>query len=87
MKEYTKNDQYYKFSNNPYYIASDWNGEEAYFVTAYFVDTSIICRGGRTTEEWKRDGTGSRLAFQNGPTNRDLMEIPLKKNEMCASVS
>ena len=87
MKDYTSNDQDYNFSNNPYYVSGDWNGEEAYFVTAYFVDTSIICNGGRTTEEWEREGTGSRLAIQSGPTNRDLLHIPLKKKEMCASVS
>ena len=38
MKEYTRDDKYYEFSKNPYYVPGDWNGEEAYFVTAYFVD-------------------------------------------------
>ena len=41
----------YNFSNNPYYVSGDWNGEEAYFVTAYFVDTSIICNGGSRVRE------------------------------------
>ena len=87
MKEYTRDDEYYQFSNNPYYVSGDWNGEEAYFVTAYFVDTSIICNGGRTNGEFRREGTGNRLAFQNGPTNTDLLEIPLEKDEVCTDVS
>ena len=87
MKEYTLDDQFYNFSNNSYYILGDWNGEEAYFVTVYFVDTAIICNGGRTEEEFQSEGTGNRLAFQNGPTNMDLQEIPLTKDEMLGNVS
>jgi len=81
MKEYAMDDVY-DFTNNPYYVLGDWNGEEAYFVTAYFVDTAIICNGGRTEEEFQSEGTGNRLSFQNGPTNVDLQEIPLTKDEM-----
>ena len=40
-------DEFIQFSSNPYYVLDDWFGEEAYFTTAYFVDTSIICNGGR----------------------------------------
>ena len=87
MKEYTLDDQFYDFSNNPYYVLGDWNGEEAYFVTAYFVDTAIICNGGRTEEEFQNEGTGNRLSFQSGPTNVDLQEIPLTQDEMLVDVS
>ena len=87
MKEYTMNDTYYNFSNDPYYVLGDWNGEEAYFITAYFVDTAIICNGGRTEEDFEKEGTGNRFAFQYGPTNMDLQEIPLTKDEMLVNVS
>ena len=80
-------DDVYNFTNSPYYVPGYWNGEEAYFVTAYFVNTSIICNGGRTEEEFQSEGTGSRLAFQNGPTNMDLQEIPMQKEEMLGNVS
>ena len=80
-------DEVYDFTNNPYYVLGDWNGEEAYFITAYFVDTAIICNGGRTEEEFLSEGTGNRLSFQNGPTNMDLQEIPLTKDEMLGNVS
>jgi len=82
MKEYTMDDQFYNFTKNPYYVLGDWNGEEAYFQTVYFVDTAIICNGGRTEEEFLNEGTGNRFSWQNGPTNMDLQEIPLTKDEM-----
>ena len=87
MKEYTMDDQFYNFTKNPYYVLGDWNGEEAYFQTVYFVDTAIICNGGRTEEEFQNEGTGNRFSFQNGPTNMDLEEIPLTKDEMLGNVS
>merc|ERR1712156_586496 len=37
MKDYTLDDTYYNYSDDPYYVLGDWNGEEAYFFTAYFV--------------------------------------------------
>ena len=86
MKEYAV-DEVFNFTNSPYYVLGDWNGEEAYFTTAYFVDTAIICNGGRTEEEFLSEGTGNRLSFQNGPTNMDLQEIPLTKDEMLGNVS
>ena len=84
MKEYVLDEQAF---SNPYYVLGDWFGEEAYFVTAYFVDTAIICNGGRTQEEFENEGTGYRVAFQNGPTNVDLQEIPLTKDEMLNDAS
>ena len=86
MKEFAL-DEVFNFTNSPYYVLGDWNGEEAYFTTAYFVDTAIICNGGRTEEEFQSEGTGNRLSFQNGPTNVDLQEIPLTKDEMLGNVS
>jgi len=70
-------DEFINYFDNPYYVLDAWFSEEAYFTTAYFVDTAIICNGGRTEEEFIAEGTGNRLSFQNGPTNSDLQEIPL----------
>jgi len=57
--------------------------EEIYFLTAYFVDPSTICSGGRTREQYLQDGTGTGLYFQNG-TNpiRDSVEVPLYEKDM-----
>ena len=40
-------DEFIDYANNPYYVLDAWFSEEAYFTTAYFVDTAIICNGGR----------------------------------------
>jgi len=73
------NDQYYKFSTSPMYNLDD--GVGAYLTTAYFVDPSIICDGGRTQEDFDRDGTGYVLFFQNGETPADLYAAPLTAAE------
>ena len=86
MKEYTLNETF-NFDNDPYYVLGDWNGEEAYFITAYFVDPAIICNGGRTEEEFENEGTGNMFAFQYGPTSMDLQMIPMTKDEMLSNVS
>jgi hypothetical protein len=82
MKDKTEEDKYFNFECNPYYTLDDFFGEEAYFVTAYFVNTSIICDGGRTEDEFKAQGTGDRVSFQNGPTAHDLEHIPLTQEAM-----
>jgi len=84
MKEYTLNETF-NFDNDPYYVLGDWNGEEAYFITAYFVDPAIICNGGRTEEEFENEGTGNMFAFQYGPTSMDLQMIPMTKDEMLSN--
>jgi hypothetical protein len=86
MKDKTEEDKYYAFACNPYYTLDDFFGEEAYFATAYFVNTSIICDGGRTEAEFNEQGTGDRLSFQNGPTAHDLESIPLTQEAMDAKV-
>ena len=52
-------DEFIEYSSNPYYVLDDWFGEEAYFTTAYFVDTAIICNGGRYENELV---TGARIS-------------------------
>ena len=42
-------DEFFDYSNSPYYVLDSWLSEEAYYTTAYFVDTAIICNGGRYT--------------------------------------
>jgi len=37
-----------------------------YFTTMYFVDPSLICKGGRSRSEWDSQGTGDRLILQIG---------------------
>ena len=81
MQEYTMNSEY-DFANNPAYVPGDWNGEAAYFTTAYFVDTAIICNGGRTEVEFQNEGTGNQLSLQVGPLNNMLLEIPTTEAEM-----
>ena len=63
------------------------NVTDAYYATVYFVDTAIICNGGRTEEEFTQQGTGDRLSLQNGPTNTDLMSVPLMEEEIAQDVS
>ena len=43
-------EEFFDFTNNPYYVLDSWFSEEAYYTTAYFVDTAIICNGGRYLE-------------------------------------
>jgi len=51
----------------------DW---EAFFTTAYFVDPAIICTGGRSEDDFNRDGTGDRLLIQVGESADMLATIP-----------
>jgi len=41
------------------------------------VDPGTICDGGRTQEEFDRDGTGYALLFQNGETPEAIYKAPL----------
>jgi hypothetical protein len=59
----------------------DW---EAYFTTAYFVDPAIICNGGRSEDDFKRDGTGDRLLIQVGESPNILATIPQREEEALA---
>merc|ERR1719369_2005938 len=54
-----------------------WYEEPAWFTTAYFVDPSIICDGGRSQEDWNTWGTGDRLLMKNGAT---YINIPLTES-------
>ena len=62
------------------------NVTDAYYATVYFVDTAIICNGGRTEEEFAQQGTGDRLSLQNGTTNTDLVNVPLTEAEISQDV-
>ena len=54
-----------------------------YYTTTYFVDPEIICNGGRSQIEFNQQGTGYRIAMQNGPDPlSDLVEIPLSQADM-----
>ncbi|XP_054710838.1 uncharacterized protein LOC129220442 [Uloborus diversus] len=57
--------------------------EEVYFTTAYFVDPSIICNGGRTKEQFEEDGTGTGLYLQNGTDPiRNSVQVPLYEKDL-----
>merc|ERR1712142_1094546 len=64
-------------TTNPTYQLDMWYDQEAYFTTAYFVDPSIICEGGRSGDEWESQGTGGRLMVQVGETPDSLLNIPI----------
>ena len=70
-------DRNYDFTKVPYYQVDDFFGNDAWYVTVYFVDPAIICNGGRTREEFEAEGTGNRIAVQNGPTPDSLEIVPL----------
>uniref|UniRef100_A0A0K2T9S2 Putative LOC101862243 [Aplysia californica] n=1 Tax=Lepeophtheirus salmonis TaxID=72036 RepID=A0A0K2T9S2_LEPSM len=61
------------------YQPSTINGKDVFLTTAYFVDPQIICSTGRTPSQYKTQGTGYTLIFQNGEdiSQKNLMEIPL----------
>ena len=80
--------QYFDYANSQWYTAGTWaDGSDAYYATAYFVDPSIICNGGRTQEEFDEQGTGYTVLFQNGPTSNEVLEVPMTLDELTASVS
>ena len=62
-------------------------GEDVYLTTAYFVDPSSICQGGRDQAAFDVEGTGNRLWFQNGPTIKDMHVAPLTVAEADINVS
>jgi len=62
------------------YAQSEWMGQAAWFATAYFVDPTVICAGGRSEADWEAQGTGDRLLVQNGATD-NLISIPLTQAE------
>jgi len=73
----------FPFSSNSWYVQGDWFGEDAYFVTAYFVEPSTICSEGRSEEDFAAEGTGNSVWFQNGPSGTaDLASIPLTEDVM-----
>ena len=76
----------YPFSTSPWYNKGDFFGQEVYYNSAYFVDPSIICNGGRTQEDFDRQGTGDRMVLQNGPTPDSVYDIPLVQGGMTGNV-
>jgi len=55
------------YADNSWYQKGKYLDKDVYFTTAYFVDPKIICKKGRTLEEFKKEGTGNTLTFQVGP--------------------
>jgi len=67
-------------SSNPVYQAGDFYGVPAFFSTAYFVDTAIICNGGRSESDFSSQGVGDRLLFQSGSTPDSLIVAPMTQD-------
>merc|ERR1712095_171243 len=67
-------------SSNPIYQAGDFYGVPAFFSTAYFVDTAIICNGGRSESDFSSQGVGDRLLFQSGSTPESLIVAPMTQD-------
>ena len=52
-------------TTNPAYQLDMWNDQEAYFTTVYFDDPSLICAGGRSSDQWEAQETGWWLRLEN----------------------
>lgn len=74
----------FSYDNSPAFQHDKIFGEEeVYFLTAYFVDPSIICNGGRTREQYLQDGTGTGLYLQNGPDPiKDSKKVPVYEKDV-----
>ena len=66
-------------SGNPAYQLDMWYDQEAYFTTVYFVDPSLICAGGRSSDQWEAQGTGDRLVAQIGESPESLLDVPITR--------
>jgi charged multivesicular body protein 7 len=59
---------------------------EYWALTAYFVDPSIICTTGRTSDQYASQGTGDRLVIQNGTDAiKNQLPVPLTQDGADAS--
>ena len=63
------------------YVDDVIEGLKVYTLTAYFVDPSTICTVGRSNADLQKNGTGTGIYMQNGPTPANLITIPPKRNE------
>jgi len=75
----------FNFAGSNWYRSDNVLGEDVYLTTAYFVDPSSICQGGRDQAAFDVEGTGNRLWFQNGPTIKDIHVAPLTVAEADAN--
>ncbi len=83
----TYEDQYYKFSTSPWYraVKNEDGAVVSYVTTAYFIEPSKICEGGRTQEEYDRQGTlGDMLLIKKGD---ELLKMPLTEDDAKQDVS
>jgi len=76
-----------KWTPSPTYLGNYILNETNFFenhltLTAYFVNTSIICTG-RTREEFEKEGTGTDLYIQSGPDPmKDYKMIPRSQDDI-----
>ena len=81
-------DDWFNFDSNPYVNKDDILGDAHYLATAYFVEPSIICNGGRSQADFDAQGSGTQLSFQAGPepTENYLTVAPMEKSEAVKKV-
>jgi len=60
------------------------NGVDYWVVTAFFVDPTIVCKPGRTPDQYSQQGTGDRLVLQIGQTltGSDMLNIPMQESQI-----
>ena len=77
--------QFITTSKTNTFQSGDFYGAPAYFSTAYFVDPSIICEGGRSEAEFNSQGVGDRLLFQssNGYVEAPLTQVDMEDKTLC----
>jgi charged multivesicular body protein 7 len=66
----------------PTFVKYAVNGVDYWVVSAWFVDPAIICKGGRTPDQYQQQGTGDRLLLQIGQTMKDMLVIPMQESDI-----
>jgi len=63
------------------------NGVDYWVVTAFFVDPAIVCKPGRTPDQYNQQGTGDRLLLQIGKTltGSDVLNVPMQESDITAT--
>jgi len=62
-------------------------GVDYYVLTVFYVDPAIVCKPGRTPDQYNQQGTGDRLLLQIGQTltGADMLNIPMQESDITAT--
>lgn len=80
-EELMQKDPIYKFGESKMFQLANRNNTEYYVLTTYFINPSVICNTGRNPSDIDDEGTGKGLWFQVGKNPRELLEVPVKRDE------